>query len=158
MKEVSDPIEIPKTTITLSPIRPIGKRWKQVKDGTHPNKHKDFIQSKMTSYQLVLQKVKELYLMPGEVYFERDYTNDNSEPFKIYSFITQTFYWYIECTLNFEIVINYDFNNCIHEQQIQALLHNHILAYYATRTPMNIGQYLAGVVAYQDPKYIHRKT
>jgi len=158
MNELLEPIKIAPTTTTSTPFRPIPKRWKQIQDGTHPNKHKEFIQSKMISYRLVLEKVKERYQMPGEVYFERDYTHDSSESFKIYSFITNTFYWYIECNLNFQIVINYDFNGCIYEPEIRKLFRSHILAEHITHTPMDIADYLKGVIAFQDRKYIHHKT
>lgn len=158
MKELSERPKITQTTDPPSRNRTIAKCWKQVKDGTHPNKLKEQIWSKMTSYQLVLQKVKERYQMVGEIYFERDYTHDNSNPFIIYSFITPTFYWYIECTLNHEINIRYDFNGCIYEPEIRELFRQYSLIRHITHTPMDLQKHLQTVIAYQEPIYVHTNT
>ncbi|WP_143822063.1 hypothetical protein [Mucilaginibacter pedocola] len=135
----------------------MGKRWKMVKDSTHANNHKAFIMTKMIQYQRVLLEVMQLDYFKDQPYFNRDYKDDGSEPFLIHSFVSETFYWRIECNMVFEIVIEYCFENCPVEGLVWASIAWHRLHKYAIRKVLNkpLAELHKGTLAFQDPKYIN---
>jgi hypothetical protein len=132
MKEISEINENPISTNTYSRIRPISKRWKSVTKHSHPNQMKAFIDTKISQYELVLGKVKELYHSSGELCYERDFKHDNENPFTIYSFLTSTFYWNIECDFVYNINIEYQFYNFPFEQEIRELFLHFNISLYVT--------------------------
>jgi len=156
MKEIKENPEIPKTTSIAPRKNTIGKRWKMVKNSTHANKHADFVHTKMSQFQFALQEIKQLSFIHENPYFCRDYKDDGSEPFLIHCFVSETFAWRIECTLYFEIVIEYCFENCPVELDVWAIIKSNRLHTYAksvTKEP-SLAAHWKGVLAYQDPKYI----
>ncbi|MBD1364443.1 hypothetical protein IDJ77_11545 [Mucilaginibacter sp. ZT4R22] len=136
----------------------IKKRWKAISNSTHPNNYQALVEAQISFYEEVTRKVVELYIKPGSAYFFGNYKDDGSEPFKIYSFISPTFMWCIECTLDFQMVLEYEFNNCPYEQQIWLLFEEFHLTQFVTRKERDLAAYFKGVVAYQDPKYIITKS
>ena len=136
----------------------ISKRWKAISNRTHPNNYADLVDTLISFYEQVTRKVIEVCLKPGDAYFYRDYKHDGSEPFKIHSFISPTFMWCIECTLDFKMVLEYEFNNCPYEQQIWLLFEEFHLTPFITRKQRDLPAHFNGVVAYQDPKHIITKS
>ncbi|AMR30526.1 hypothetical protein A0256_03355 [Mucilaginibacter sp. PAMC 26640] len=100
----------------------MGKRWKMVKSNTHANNHKQYIATKMLQFQFVIKEIIQQGLTSDQPYFNRDYKDEGSEPFLIHYFLTETFLLRIECTLNFDTVVEYSFENCPHEEAIRAII------------------------------------
>jgi hypothetical protein len=120
MKEFHEAIEKPITTLICSKVPRISKRWKRISDLSHPNKLKQTIDTRIIQYELVLGKVKELYANTEELCYERDFKHDNENPFTIYSFLTSTFFWEIECDFTYNINVTYQFDNCPYEDDIKS--------------------------------------
>ncbi|WP_374950244.1 hypothetical protein [Mucilaginibacter sp.] len=156
MKEISQPIEIPITTTYNRKVFPISKRWKVVKNNSHPNRMKDVIATRIIQYELILGKVKELYKYSCELCYERDYKHDNENPFTVYSFLTSTFYWNIDCGLNFNITLEYQFWFCPFEQEIRDLFLHFNASIYVTEVSKQptLPAFYKAVLAYQKPQYI----
>jgi hypothetical protein len=156
MKEISEVPEIPKTTETYSRVRRISKRWKSITNYTHPNQMKMELDTRMIQYELVLGKVKELYQGSGEICYERDFKHDNENPFTIYSFLTSTFWWFIECDFTYNINIKYQFDNCPYEEEIRRLfLHFNVSMEVIEDTKPSLPAFHKAVLAYQKPQFIH---
>ena len=157
MKEISEVKEIPITTSTYTKFYPIAKRWKKVSKLSHANNHKQLIDTRITQYELVLDKVKLLYTNSGEICYERDFKHDNENPFTIYSFLTSTFWFDIECDLCFNINVVYQFDKCPHEAAITALFREFHLTPYITEVAKqpSLAGFHKAVLAYQKPQFIH---
>jgi hypothetical protein len=157
MKEISEIPETPITTETYSKVRPISKRWKTVKKNSHPNRFKATLDTSIIKYELVLGKVKELYLDSGERCYERNFKDDNENPFTIYSFLTSTFYWNIECDYTYNINIDYQFYHCPYEDEIRELFmrFNLTLAITEVSKLPTLAAHYKAVLAYQKPQFIH---
>jgi hypothetical protein len=135
----------------------IGKRWKMVKPSTHPNNHQAFIMTKMIQYQFVLQAVRQLDFFKDQPYFDRDYKDDGNEPFLIHCFVSETFYWRIECNLLFEIIIEYSFENCPVEGMVWAAIAWQRLHNYAkpVKKQPSLAEFHKNVLACQERQYIN---
>ena len=156
MKEISEITENPITTTSTRKVYPISKRWKVVKNSTHPNRMKDHIATRMIQYELVLGKVKELYKDSGEHCYERDFKHDNENPFTIYSFLLSNFYWNIDCDLNFNITLEYQFWFCPFEQEIREIFLHFDVAHHVVEVDKkpSLPAFHKAVLAYQKPQYI----
>jgi hypothetical protein len=157
MKEISEINEIPITTPTYHKFQRISKRWKKVSKLSHPNNLKLIIDTRIGQYECVLWKVKELYANSGETCYERNYKDDNENPFTIYSFLTSTFWWNIECDFVYNINVEYQFYNCPFEQEIRELFRHFHISLYVTeiRKEPNLTAFYKAVLAYQKPQFIH---
>jgi hypothetical protein len=157
MKEISGNDEIPITTPTYHKVQRISKRWKKVSKLSHPNNLKQIIDTRIGQYECVLSKVKELYANSGETCYERDFKHDNENPFTIYSFLTPTFWWNIECDFVYNINIEYQFYNCPFEQEIRELFRHFNISLYVTEVQKkpSLTAFHKAVLAYQKPQFIH---
>lgn len=157
MKEISEINEIPETTQTYHRVQRISKRWKKISNATHPNQMKAFVDTKISQYELVLGKVKELYHGSGELCYERNFKDDNENPFTIYSFLTSSFWWNIECDFVYNIIIEYQFYNCPFEEEIRELFRHFHISLYVTevRKEPSLPTFHKAVLAYQKPQFIH---
>jgi hypothetical protein len=157
MKEVSETNQNQKTTNTATRIWPISKRWKRISNASHPNNLKALVDTRIIQYELVLNKVKELYTYTGEVYYQRDFKDDNENPFTIYSFLTSGFWWNIECDLIYQINVEYEFYSCPFEDEIKELFRQFNLTEYITEVKKepSLAAFHKAVIAYQQSQYIH---
>jgi hypothetical protein len=157
MKEISVIIENPITTSNYLRFYPISKRWKKVSKLSHPNNHKELIETRISQYESVLRDVKELFANSGEICYERNFKDDNENPFTIYSFLTSTFWWEIECDFCYQINIVYQFQNCPYEAEIRALFKTYHLTPYITEVAKqpSLAAFYKAVLACQKPQFIH---
>jgi hypothetical protein len=157
MKEISEINKIPITTPTYQRVQRISKRWKRITKSSHPNNLKQLVDTRIGQYECVLRKVKELYAGSGEICYERDFKDDNENPFTIYSFLTSTFWWDIECDFVYQINIVYQFDNCPHEDAIRAMFREFHLTPYITEVAKqpSLAAFHKAVLAYQKPQFIH---
>jgi hypothetical protein len=80
-------------------------------------------------YHQIIAMVKKLHLKQGELYFERDYKDDSTEGYlAMHSFLTSSFYLYIECELTYDYHVEWAFHNCSYEAEVMEIL---------TRYPMD---------------------
>ena len=110
------------------------------------------------AYHKVLNKVKEQFLKPKEIYFERDYRHDKTENFlAMHSFITTSFYWYLECDLCYNYRVEYDFGDCPFEFEILAMLKGYPLDRQTTRRYLlpDFGTFVLDLLDAQDSQYFH---
>jgi hypothetical protein len=108
-------------------------------------------------YHRILKVVKEKYLEPGTVYFERDYKDDTTDPFRLHGFICSSFYLMLECDFTFVMQMEYDFYNCPFEAEALNLLRLATGLNRSFHTPKQpiLPEYLKAVIAYQDSQFIH---
>ncbi|MEN0054475.1 MAG: hypothetical protein AAGC65_12450 [Mucilaginibacter sp.] len=147
----------PEPLPTPRAYRYISKRWKQVRPGTQ---HKHLLAPNnivAAEYYRILKIVKEKYLEPGSIYFERDYKDDMSDPFRLHGFISNNLYFMLECDFTFVMQIEYDFHNCPFEAEIIHLLRYAAGLNRTFHTPKQLAlpEHLKATIAYQDSQFIH---
>jgi len=142
---------------TFTPPCRISKRWKKVNKLSHPNNLKVTNDTIMHQYYGALKFLKAECLQTGTLYFERDYKDDNSDPFTVHSFVCENLFFNLECDFNYFMQIEYDFAAF---PRIDELLW-HVgfakvqgMLFYKPRIP-NLTTFFNGVVAYQEPQFIH---
>ena len=74
-------------------------------------------------YHSILNKAKKLSLTSSRPLFERDYRKDTLENhFAMHAFMSESFYFYLECDIIYSYQIQYSFHNCPFEQELRAML------------------------------------
>ncbi|MEZ2339403.1 hypothetical protein AB6735_27410 [Mucilaginibacter sp. RCC_168] len=146
------------TKPTIAPQRSIklGKQWKKVSTGSHPNDLKGVNDTIMNKYYRILQLIKEQYLERGTIYFERDYKDDGNDPFALHSFICDKLSFYLECDLLGIMQIHYDFDDFRFEAEVRKLLCIPINTGKCLHKPKqpNLPAFFQGVQNHQDKQYI----
>ncbi len=156
MAELNKRPEIAKPTTVPQRSFKLGKQWKKVSAGSHPNDLKGVNDTIMSKYYRILQLIKEQYLEPGTIYFERDYKDDVNEPFALHNFVCDRFSFYLECDLLGIMQIHYDFNDFPFDADVRKLLIipiNSGKCFHKPKQP-NLSVFFQGVQKYQDKQYI----
>jgi hypothetical protein len=101
----------------------LGKRWKTALTLSPGCVERDKNYAVESMYNQILKLAKTLHFASKDRWsdsvFERCYKEDNSENcFALHSFLTPTFYWYLECDFAYFYKINYSFNNCPYEEEL----------------------------------------
>ncbi len=158
MKELT-PIEEKPKLITLKPSkrRKTMKKWKTKVCGFLTQRELNRIRTRIWAYDKVIKQAKVLLLKPGDVYFERDYREDDIDPFSVHSLLTPTFYFDIHCDLCLQVIVHYQFQDCPHEEEIRALFNTDQLIESCSPPPkvVDLPAFLQRVIAYQKPEFIH---
>jgi len=143
---------------------PIPKKEQRTKRWIIAQSRKNFKDQRMqnaaieAAYNNVLELVKANYLPTNKVYFERDYRRDKSENcFAMHSFITGSFYWYLECDLLYNYRVEYAFFNCPFEAEIIAMLKPYPLDRSASLVTLlpDYHTFVLNVFHQQDEQYLH---
>ncbi|HEY0770285.1 MAG TPA: hypothetical protein VGD31_08110 [Sphingobacteriaceae bacterium] len=155
-------LKIPQNEIQVEPdknLQPLRKRWLVGKKD-----HKVENQLVEHCYNDVLNEAKALFTaLPDEsskTVFEKNYRYDNSEnSFAMHSFITSSFYWYLECHFAYYYHVEFDFYNCPFEEQLRTSFERKF-AYTNNRCSQrhlepNCEEYWKRVLEIQDKKYMH---
>lgn len=75
------------------------------------------------AYYKVLKAVKQLLHTDEPVVFEKLYSQYNSQnAYSIHAFMSDSFYFYLECDNCYIYQVEYAFHNCKHERTIRGLL------------------------------------
>jgi len=75
------------------------------------------------AYHRMVTIVKTLYLKPEETYFERSYKREESQNFLVmHQLMTSDCYLSLECDFDYDLQVEYAFDNCPFETQIENLL------------------------------------
>ena len=110
------------------------------------------------AYHSIIDTVKRLYLTDGEIYYDRDYKHDKMENcLAMHSFITSTFYIYLECDFCYDYKMEYDFHNCPFEAEVLEMLKQFPMNHAAKRIHL-VPDYTAfyeKVLQIQDSKFIY---
>lgn len=154
--------EIKDESISSSPlITPraykMGKRWKAVSDKTHANNLKTANENVMNAYLAIIEVLKKHFLKPGTPYFERDYRDDNIDPYSCYSFVFEHGYLHLDCDGLCVMQILYDFTGYEFEKEIMKLLKLLIhlnVAFHRPQMP-DLPTFFKAVIAYQDKQFFH---
>jgi hypothetical protein len=110
------------------------------------------------AYHRIIEAVKQRFLMPGELYYDRDYKQDKTENCcAMHSFITPTFYIYLECSFDYEYRVEYAFWNCPFEAEIRTMLRPYPLDRQAREVTLkpDFTAFFDTVLRIQDPRFIH---
>lgn len=114
-------------------------------------------------YDQILDLAKSLYSTLPDKYsrtvFEKDYRNDNTEnSFAMHTFITPSFYWYLECHFAYYYHVEYDFHNCPFEEELRTNFERKF--HYANgkcnqrKLKPNCEEFYKQVLKVQDAQYI----
>ncbi|MHB8208453.1 hypothetical protein [Mucilaginibacter sp.] len=134
----------------------IQKRWVLAKrrNGVQQQLHNEAIESQ---YHSILAKAKQLLKSQG-VYLERDYKNDNTEnAFLLHAFISDSFYFTLECSMSFVYLVEYAFSNCLHEDDLRKQLSTYTLSQHAKEVDLQptFKTFYQTVITVQDKRYLH---
>lgn len=114
-------VRLANTKSSIVPI-PIGQRLKMgwgyaLTRLVENRKRLNFVAE--SRYMQILQRVKPLLANTSPL-FERDYRHCNAEDaLAMHAFISETFYWHLECTFHYDFMVYYAFNNCPFEDEIR---------------------------------------
>lgn len=146
-----------------STIRPIPrnlqmkKRWiiAKSRDNHKPQKARNLIVE--TNYHAILNRVKKLYRNATLPVFERNYLKDATESgLSMHAYLTNSFFFYLQCDCAFNYKVEYGFHNCPYEAQIRAWFDEYIFGASGTEvTPHpNFHTFYCNVIKAQDKKHI----
>jgi hypothetical protein len=135
----------------------IPKRWVLAKrrNGVQQQLHNEAIESQ---YYRTLAKAKHLLKNQGGVYFNRDYKNDNTEnAFLLHAFISDSFYFTLECSMTFVYQCEYAFSNCQHEEDLRKHLSTFTLSQHSKEVDLqpSFKTFYQTVITVQDKRYLH---
>jgi hypothetical protein len=153
--------QVPRSKSTsIQPIpmhQRIPKRWVLAKrrNGVQQQLHNEAIDSQ---YHCTLAKAKHLLKSQGGVYLERDYKNDNTEnAFLLHAFISDSFYFTLECRMTFVYQVEYAFSNCRHEKVLREHLSTYTLSQHSKEVDLQptFKTFYQTVITAQDKRYLH---
>ena len=156
-----DPVPIP--THRLIGKNRLFKRWKTAQRRTPGQVNADQNFMVELHYHKILVKVKNLFatspFLSSQLVFEKDYKEDNTEnSFTMHSFISSSFFWYLECDFAYCYMVEYDFHNCPFEQEIRELIESSFWG--STRVNQkpqkpNCEEFYKRVLKVQDKEYFN---
>jgi hypothetical protein len=135
----------------------IPKRWvlARRRNGVQQQLRNETIESQ---YHSTLAKAKHLLKSQGGVYFDRDYKNDNTEnAFLLHAFISDSFYFTLECSMFFVYQVEYAFCSCQHEEDLRKLLSSYTLSQHSKEVDLQptFKTFYQTVITVQDKRYLH---
>jgi len=110
------------------------------------------------AYHRIIDAVKQQHLVSGKIYFERDFKFDKSHNCcAMHSFMTSSFYIYLECNIDYIFRVEFAFNDCAYESEIRAMLKPYPLDRQATEVQKqpDFHTLLMNVLHTQDECYLH---
>lgn len=146
---------------TPKPLPPFRKRWKLAESRLKATYDHSTNINKEQFFMKMLKEVKQLYATVNERVFERDEREDNSRnPFLMYTFITSSFFFELECNFNYYYEVHYDIGPGLFEAGITAMLNK----YYGALEPVHkkkepdLHTYFKEVEAYSGSKHFYVLT
>lgn len=124
MKEIHLPPPLIPITTPLSPVRlKEAKRWLVARSRTE-NKLRTWKNDSVAfAYHAVIVKSKELIMRSGgDTVFERDLKEEPTEYTGMHTFLTSSFYWRLDCELNYNYEVYYAFHDCPYEHIIRMFM------------------------------------
>ncbi|MGY3215301.1 hypothetical protein [Mucilaginibacter sp. HD30] len=129
MKEMHHPFAV-KSGAILDPQPPKPRRyreqprWLVTKSRTDQKYQKMQNESVEAVYHRIITLAKQLILLHGgDTIYEQDHKSNPDSYTGMHSFVTSTFYWRLDCELNYNYEVYYAFHNCPYEQQVRELMH-----------------------------------
>jgi len=108
-------------------------------------------------YRSILLEVKKLFANTKHPMFERDFKNDNTESaLAMHAYLTNSFYFNLECSFMYNYQIQYAFNDCPYEAEIRALIARTSEDSRPTEVKLkpDFATFYLNVLKVQDAKYI----
>jgi hypothetical protein len=135
----------------------MGKRWRKVTSESHPNNLKGQNNTIEIIYHNALRMIKEQFLEPGMLYFERDYKEDNCSPFDMHTFACDKVYFHLECDFHYFMNIQFDFIGFTLSDNVLRQVAYAVELGLCNQKPClpDLPTFFKGVQAYQEPQYIH---
>jgi hypothetical protein len=133
------------------------KRWDLAQSRSHYEAQTNQNSSTEVAYHRVIAFVKELYLTPGEVCFERNYKYDKSDGLLgMHSFLTSTFWWRLDCSYLYEYEISLAFNRCPFEAEIREMMQVYPLDRTVIEKPLqpDFDTFYNTTLCVQEPQFI----
>ncbi len=106
----------------------------------------------------LLKQSKKLLTQPKLIYFERDERKDASHSmFTMHTFLCKSFYVHLECSITYNFLVEFAFNNCPHETQIRGLLSCYALQGKIKERAFqpDFNTFYSAVLAFQDKRFIY---
>jgi len=133
------------------------KRWIMAIESSKFRQKKSHNLCVEAEYHRIVNLVRSHYLKPGEVYFERDHKTDTSDGlFGMHTFLTPSFYLWLECNLLCDYKAEYAFNECDYELAIRKFLRSYPLDRTATERILkpDFETYYQTTLRVQDKKFV----
>lgn len=109
-------------------------------------------------YHRIIAHVKKHHQTSDEQYFERDYKHDPNEGIlAMHTFLTATFYIFLECQLTLAFNVEYAFLNCPYEAEVRKLLQVFPLDTKSKQVAVlpDFITFYERTLAIQEPQFIH---
>ena len=106
------------------------------------------------AYHRAIVAAKELILLHGgDTIYEQDHKHDANSYTGMHSFVTSTFYWRLDCELNYNYEVYFAFHNCPYEAPIRKLMEAYPLDRTTHQFKPQIGYvaFYSKVLEVQDP-------
>jgi len=110
------------------------------------------------AFMRLLKEVKEQWLKPGTIYYEKDCRQNRDEGImSMHCFITPHFCWLLQCNFEYFYEIEFAFHNCDYEAHIRAELRAYPFEKHAKEENFmpDYPTFYKAVLAIQDKKYVH---
>jgi hypothetical protein len=110
------------------------------------------------NFMSVLNEVKFYHAQQPQIVFERDYRHDNREnAHAMHAFISNSFYFYLECDLVYHYKVEFAFHDCAYESKFRDLLSRFQLNKQIKEVALqpSFPIFYKAVLAIQDPKYTY---
>ena len=129
-------------------------RWIATKSRTDKQADKDRNFCVEAAYHRVIATVKELILQyDSDTIYEQDHKHNPESYTGMHSFVTSTFYWRLDCELNYNYEVYFAFHNCPYEAPIRKLMEAYPLDRTTHQFKPQIGYvaFYSKVLEVQDP-------
>jgi hypothetical protein len=158
MKELySVPVQIHASEpITKTRIKPEAKRW-AVTEGRKDKKWQR-LENQATErhyHNIITSVIEVLPQYGGDTILSRDCKYDGGFT-DVHGFITSTFYWRLDCLLNYNYEIFYDFHNCPYEAMVRKMMEAYPLYKVCNHHPSSglFNKPYSEILALHDPKHL----
>lgn len=109
------------------------------------------------TYMSILAKVKTMHSPSSYPVFERDYRHDNTDSaIMMLAFMSDGFYWVLECDVHGKYNVQYAFHNCSFEKEVRELIQ--VYPFEARCTELDLqpdfASFFQNVLRFQDKQYL----
>jgi hypothetical protein len=139
----------------------MGKTWKVAQRRSNYQEQQRTNTTVEVFYNSVLFNAKKLHGHSNQPRFERDYRNDRSESgLAMHAFLSDQFYFYLECDLHYDYNIEYAFFRCPFESEIRAMLKGYPCDTRAREANLkpDFPTFYKNVQAFQDKKFFTNQS
>ena len=129
-------------------------RWLVTKSRTDRKYEQMQNEAVEADYHRVIQAVKSYILLHGgDTIYEQNHKKDTASYTGMHSFVCTTFYWRLDCELNYNYEVYFAFHNCPYEAQIREMFKPFPLdrTTHEYKFPQGYDAFYRRVLEVQDP-------